>query len=358
MPVIAIVGAPSANSYLTREEAEVRLEHSPKWVALTDLEKDSVCAVTASIIDRLPFLGVKFYDNQSRAFPRKYDSYCSKPTDTAGTVSSSESLASVAQFSGYDVDTMCASYTFTPLCTISPGAAVKAVLTFLNKEPVEIAGTAGAAIPIDQSIIKGGKNLYVQPSGDIVLSHTTVDAYKAAKIASVTISYPQVVTDTAIFPSAILSTETFLPDVFKYGSVHAVYADGRRTYHQITAHNIVTGAVTVEPPIELTPTQLILHQPEIDDIKAAQELMIRVRIRDVAYDPHAGTGVTHIKIDTSARSYANNTNGTGLREIAARHRVPEQILSILGPYLVYGKVAAQYVGADGGIYSNGAWTQS
>lgn len=355
MPVIAIVGSPNANSYLTREEANIRLEHSPKWVALTDEEKDGVCGITASVIDRMPFLGIKLYDNQSREFPRKYHAYASTPTDATGALELSNSMASVAEFSGYDVDTMCASYTFKPLCPILPGSSVKAVFTFLNKEPIEVDGAAGAAIPVDQNVIKYGKNLYIQPSGDILLSLTEVNAFKAAKIASIVVSYPQVVADTVKFSSAILPAETTLPDVYKYGSVHAVFPDGRRTYHQVTAHNIVTGVVTVEPPVELTPSQLILHQPTLGALKAAQELLIRVRIKDVAYDPNAGTGVTHIKIDTSSRSYANNTNGTGLREVAARHRVPEQVMSILGPYLIYGKVAAQYIGANGGVFSDGEW---
>ena len=75
-----------------------------------------------------------------------------------------------------------------------------------------------------------------------------------------------------------------------------------------------------------------------DIVKAAQEMLFKYA-GVYPTDPYAGLGLSKITIGDTSRTYGSVQYGQmSVKNIADRFGVTEKVISILGKYLVYGKM--------------------
>lgn len=131
----------------------------------------------------------------------------------------------------------------------------------------------------------------------------------------------------------------FLPDFAVGGAVH-VYSGGNRKYYSIIAHDVSTGVVTLDADLpDWDAMQYYYIDPyPADIVKAAQEMLFKYA-GVYPTDPYAGLGLSKITIGDTSRTYGSAQYGQmSIKNIADRFGVTEKVISILGKYLVYGKM--------------------
>lgn len=131
----------------------------------------------------------------------------------------------------------------------------------------------------------------------------------------------------------------FLPDFAVGGGVH-VYSGGNRQYYNVIAHDVSTGIVTLDDDLpDWDGMQYYYIDPyPADIVKAAQEMLFKYA-GVYPTDPYAGLGLSKITIGDTSRTYGSVQYGQmSVKNIADRFGVTEKVISILGKYLVYGKM--------------------
>lgn len=321
--VVATVADPKANSYITLETALDELQNFPDILeTMTVQEIAQNVILSASNIDSLRYLGTKLYSTQSRAFPRKGDCVVRQKSYSGfyflETTKVKMSLPTERPLTLYEVS----------LPVVPRYAPATITLT-----------TSGGGIqhPANLDLIWGVTPDVVSYKADTLT--ITLDGNVAPDLE---IEVEYLSTGSFKFRSAVFDPLKTLPNHLAGGSVHVVYADGTRSYHDVIEHNIVTGDVTCTGIIKnLGILDCILHPPVFDSLIVAQKLQLFKRLELLEFDPFIGSGVLKIKIDDTERQYRSKLeNSARIYDLASRHNVLPQVVSTVGYLTVYGKLAA------------------
>ena len=376
-PLISTVAAPNSNSYLSWDEVdEIMSTQDPEWGEKTENEKYNIATGGAQDIDRLRFIGQPCYPTQKRAFPRYLDIHVDQKALTDGTrilepaspvifVKSSEvnpdyvegvwwsrvimgynlpeKVQKVKQDDGTWKDEMAPVY----LSDIS-------VSFMLAGNPYSI--TVSANESTTRSVEGAYLIVHDAEAREFVMHSFVEGAYcRDCSSSATAVDYERVT-----FTDAILDQTAYFPDAYKFGSVHVVYSNGARTYHDIIEHNIVTGVVRLATPFEHdTVVSFLMHKPIAREVREAQVIQMLVRAGALEdYDPFVGGGIARIKIGDSERDYsAPRYGGLGIRELASRNRVSEQVFVLIGHYTTYGKFGVTWEAERADVYA-GATSES
>lgn len=356
-PLISIVASPYSNSYLSTEEVEeVMSAQDPEWGDKTDNEKNNIATGGAQDIDRLRFIGQPCYPTQKRAFPRYLDIHVDqKPLTDATQVSevlspvyfvkSSEVNASYAigdwwskVFVGYQIPERTQKVQKedgTWEDALAPVYLTTITLNFsLSGEDYSI------SVPANEPTTRVLDGVYLVVFDPAALEFTFHSFVFGAYCRDYSMSAAAVDYERVTFSGAVLDQTSSFPDAYKTGAVHVIYENGARTYHEVIEHNIVSGVVRLATPFEHDiVSSFILHKPIPKEVKKAQIIQMLVRADALEdYDPFVGGGISRIKIGDSERDYsAPRYGGLGIRELASRNRVSEQVFVLIGHFTTYGK---------------------
>ena len=326
MAVDACVASPTADSYNTSAELDAAMSlRDPNWAMRTEMQRDNIARIAAMDIDRLRFLGQPLYRGQGCAWPRRSDITVAQPpltdlvpvTDVAQNVASDPGIVTPTDITFTFPDALVPGATGRP-CTLS----------------AMVDGVAQVFVDSDGSGVAGAATINYA-DGIVTIPGTAVDP---ATTSATWVQAPQALTDKFSSASFVLDSTEYLPDVYKGGSVHAVVG-GTRMYLNVTAHDIVNGVVTTDEAVPVDGDAYIFHYPLLTALKEAQLAQMCKLLNVGASDPLAGTGIKKIKVGDSERQYDTSNYGSQtVQMLAARNRVDEQVIVLLGAYTVYGKL--------------------
>ena len=370
-PLISTVAAPNSNSYLSWDEVdEVMSAQDPEWDEKTENEKYNIATGGAQDIDRMRYIGQQCYPTQKRAFPRYLDIHVDQKALTDGTqILVPETPAIFVKSSEVNPDYVEGEWWSRVLMGYNLPERIQKVRqedgtwkdemapVYLSDISVSfmLAGNPYTVnMPANEPTTRSVEGVYLivhDAEAREIMMHSFIEgAYcRDCSSSATSVDYEHVT-----FSGAVLDQSAFFPDAYKFGAVHVIYTNGARTYHDIIEHNIVTGVVRLATPYEHdTVTSFVMHKPIPREVREAQVIQMLVRAGALEdYDPFVGGGIARIKIGDSERDYsAPRYGGLGIRELASRNRVSEQVFVLIGHYTTYGKFGVVWESERADLYN-------
>lgn len=327
----SIVGHPMQDSWLSLEEIDRHMNMvSETWIRLTTTAKERLAITAAAKISAIQFLGTPFYKRQMLAFPRKGD----VRSGTFPWISPALTFVDKGVFS---VD-------------IAPAGTPDGCTWVMEDFPYYTPDN-----PPEVRIVVYGQawTLYADNHGNLSGDGYTGKLDYTNRTGSLNIlpddGYPLRITsgwkDSTKVQSAefMFDVQEYEPDHLATGSVHLPAPDGYRDYLSIVGHNIATGVLDLSGQASTSVVDnAIVFEPIHPRVKEAMLIQLKAEHGLLDWDRRAGRGIRQIKIGDTAQSYSESSIPVKMTQLAAKYRVHETVMSVLGPLTIYGKMMASY----------------
>ncbi len=333
MSIIATVGHPKSNSFISLEELNALMNtHDFDWAGVPESEAERYAVISAAKISNVRYLGQPLYQGQRLAFPRKND------TRVSGGRYTDAGLTTVEH--GHDTEACVIDYTpegcrFSSTCFPMAGVGTIPALAVA----IIVGGVTYTLVDTGLGVLTGGgyTGTVDYTTGDFTIA-ATPDSGSTATVSGYWLE-SNVVAGTAF----VFDQQEYVPDLFKTGSVHLPQSDGTRDYLDIVSHNIVTGALTLSGRMSSTSLSAgIVFEPHMQTIKQAQFSQLLAERGKLDWDRRANRGIKKVKIGDTEVQYDEGKMPSKLRKLAGQYRLHELVMAMLAPYTIYGKMGVIY----------------
>lgn len=330
MAINAVPASPNANSYLTLEEANEKLViwSDLNWKLKITKEKETLLRLATTYIERLPFVGEKLYKGQSLNLPRKIARYKPYSVDKdyfdgfslKGNILKSfeEESFNIAKGDGSKKD-------FEIDLDVFPIANSINIKTIINSSEFEVTDDGNGKIIHDGNEI--GTISY--DTGLLQIQFPNPPDTDKDIVLKCNGYYRNIITIDKTFDA--------FDDFLKYGAIH-IDETGNHQCFTIISNSISEKTITfdgkVSKLLDSDCKSKVIYP--LNDAKEAQIIQLLYLQNILTWD--ASSLIRSKRIGDVAVSYYRPNK---LDRVAAKFNVHPQVIALLAPYLIYGKLEVQ-----------------